>query len=255
VRLLVAVVFAFIAVAAVTIGVLAVAGAPPSAYYWPPLVVGVTGVVLCLGWAMIWRDVGALAVLLADLVAFVAIAVAQHNTRAGAVILAVFAAWALVWLPNVTRSRRFTTEIRISRDRAFVFAFVTDMRNLPRYALGVTSVEKLTDGPVGVGTQFGVTMRSGTIVFRELDKVVAYEPPERFAWHDVHEGGSGTETMTMSDDGGSTRLTYEVISMESYALALVGMALVNPLLKLAGSRERRGNLARLKRTLEKGADA
>jgi hypothetical protein len=43
--------------------------------------------------------------------------------------------------------------------------------------------------------------------------------------------------------------------MESYALALVGMGLVNPLLKLAGSRERRGNLARLKRTLEKGADA
>jgi uncharacterized protein YndB with AHSA1/START domain len=249
------VVFAFITVAAVTIGVLAVAGAPPSAYHWPPLVVGVTGVVLCLGWAMIWRDIGALAVLLADLVAFMAIAIAQHNTLGGAAVLAVFAAWALVWLPNATRSRHFTIQIRISRDPALVFGFVTDMRNLPRYALGVNSVEKLTDGPVRVGTQFGVTMGSGTVVFRELDEVVAYEPPERFAWHDAHEGGSTTETMTFSADEGSTRLTYDVTSMESYALALVGMALVNPLLKLAGSRERRGNLARLKQTLENEAGA
>lgn len=253
-RSLIATLSALTTAAAVVVAVLGLAGANPSAYYWPPLIVGVAGVAIGL-WLAIRRDLRALPVLLATLVAVMAIAIAsKHNTMTGIVVLAVFALWTLVWIPAGTRSRRFSTSIVIARDAASVFAITSDLRNWSRYMPEIYSVKKLTDGAVGRGTQFDVRMRVGSVSFREVDEVVEYRAPTEFSWRSTDETGLAAETLLLASNGQSTTVTHSVASEESYTLALIGVAVVNPLLKWAGMRDRRRNLVRLKQLLESSHD-
>jgi Polyketide cyclase / dehydrase and lipid transport len=71
--------------------------------------------------------------------------------------------------------------IVIERSIEDVFDFVADERNEPRYNAQMTCADKVTDGPIGVGTKFHSVM-SGigggadmTIEFTEFD------PPRRIA--------------------------------------------------------------------------
>lgn len=250
-KVLILVMLGFVASAAVTIGVLGLAGAPYSAYYWPPLVIGVAGVAISVGLLLLWRDLRGLPVLLADLVAVFAVALAaQHHPVASVIILAAFAGWIFAWVPTSMRSRRIQVGIDIARDSQVVFDFASDIRNWTRYVRGVTSVKKITDGAIVRGTRFEVTMRMGSVLFREIDEVVEDQAPSRFAWSSKAEASSAAESLAFARLGESTHVTHEVTSEESYAMALIGTALANPLLRWAGSRDRRANLARLKRVLE-----
>ena len=241
----------FVVAAAITIGVLGVAGAPYSAYYWPPLLIGVAGLAISLGFTLIWRDLRGLPVLLAALIALSSVVLAaQHHFVVSVIVLAAFIGWILVWIPRSMRSRRIRIETEIARDPQTVFEFASDIRNWTHYLPGVTSAQKITDGPVRVGTRFDVTMRMGSVLFREVDKVVEYQAPSRFAWSSKAEASSAAENLTFARNGASTHVTHEVTSEETYSVALLGMALANPLLSWVGARDRRENLARLKRILE-----
>jgi uncharacterized membrane protein len=50
-------------------------------------------------------------------------------------------------------------EIVIERPIEDVFDFVADERNEPRYNPQMISVEQLSDGPIGLGTQFRAEVR------------------------------------------------------------------------------------------------
>jgi hypothetical protein len=52
-------------------------------------------------------------------------------------------------------------EILIERPVEEVFDFVADQRNEPIYNPRMLQSEKITDGPIGVGTRFRATARSG----------------------------------------------------------------------------------------------
>ena len=45
------------------------------------------------------------------------------------------------------------TTVEISRPVAEVFAFVADQTNAPRWQNGLAEVRRLTEGPLGVGTE------------------------------------------------------------------------------------------------------
>ena len=51
-------------------------------------------------------------------------------------------------------------EVRIHRPVEQVFDFVADERNEPTYNRHMAISEKVTDGPIGVGTRFRATIRS-----------------------------------------------------------------------------------------------
>ena len=52
-------------------------------------------------------------------------------------------------------------ELVIGRPIEEVFDFVADERNEPLYNSRMMTVEKLTDGPIGTGTRFLATTKSG----------------------------------------------------------------------------------------------
>ncbi len=95
---------------------------------------------------------------------------------------------------------RVSGEILIERPVEEVFDFVADQRNEPIYNPRMLHSEKITDGPVGVGTRFRATTQSGRREIEMLIEVTEYQRPSRF--------GSRTTMSTAEVDGG---LTFEPV--------------------------------------------
>jgi hypothetical protein len=96
---------------------------------------------------------------------------------------------------------RISGDILIKRQVEQVFDYVADQRNEPVYNPRMLHSEKITDGPVGVGTRFRVTAQSGWREIEMLIEVTEFQRPGRF--------GSRT-TMSAADiDGG---LTFEPVN-------------------------------------------
>jgi uncharacterized protein YndB with AHSA1/START domain len=63
---------------------------------------------------------------------------------------------------------RVSGEILINRPVEQVFDYAADQRNEPLYNARMLRSEKITDGPIGVGTRFRATARSGRRVVEML---------------------------------------------------------------------------------------
>ena len=247
-RLLAGAMASLIAASAATITMLRLTGQPRASYYWPPIVMAMCGLVLAV---VLWRRRRGVPVLVTAGIATVSLAVAATNSAAALITLAVFAFWALIWIPPATRRRRARAEVAIARDPRSVFDYVSDLRHLREYARGVRSVEKLTKGPIGEGTRFRVQLGTGTARFEETDQVTRCAPSRRFEWRSSDgSGGTAVETVSFEREASHTRVTHQAVTQEPYELAVIGMGIVNPVLAVVGSWERRANLERLKRVLE-----
>ena len=58
--------------------------------------------------------------------------------------------------------------IEISRSPEDVFDYLSDMGNEVRWNPDCVAIERLTDGPVGVGTRFRAKWKQGPVVFTEV---------------------------------------------------------------------------------------
>ena len=136
-------------------------------------------------------------------------------------------------------------DIVINRAVDEVFAFVADERNEPRFNPHMRSAEKISLGPIGVGTTFRAQVVS---MGRPADMVIeftGYDRPHRLvsATHmsamDVH--GS----LTFDPMPGGTRMRW------SWEIQLRGaFRLMGPLAMIIGRRQERAIWAGLKRVLE-----
>lgn len=94
--------------------------------------------------------------------------------------------------------------IEIARSPEDVFDYLSDQGNEVQWNPDCLSMEKLTDGPVGVGTRFRAKWKQGPIVFTE---VTAYDRPHSWTYEN---GGmiSCILTATLEETAsGGTRLT------------------------------------------------
>jgi hypothetical protein len=92
-------------------------------------------------------------------------------------------------------------EILINRSVEQVFDFVADQRNEPIYNPRMLRSEKITDGPIGVGTRFRATAMSGRRPVEMYIEVTEYQRARRF--------GSRTTMSSVDVDGG---LTFEAVA-------------------------------------------
>jgi hypothetical protein len=96
-------------------------------------------------------------------------------------LLGVAAVWVLVWLPERLRRVSATTTMVFARDRATVFAFLSDFRSQTKYMPNVELVEKLTDGPIGIGTRFLTRVHVGNSFYEGIDRITDYQQDTRYA--------------------------------------------------------------------------
>jgi uncharacterized protein YndB with AHSA1/START domain len=136
-------------------------------------------------------------------------------------------------------------EIFIDRPVEEVFDFVADERNEPRYNTQVRRAEKISEGPIGAGTQYRAEVVSGGRAVPMVIEVTAYERPRRLA-----------STTRMSSMDIRYTLTFEPVS-EGTRMRWVGdvapkgfLRLLAPLVAWMGRRQELRIWTGLKRLLE-----
>ena len=80
---------------------------------------------------------------------------------------------------------RIENIVTINRPVEVVFAFVTAIENLPRYASTIVQAEQTSPGPLGVGTTLRMV---GRFLGKQLDstyRVTAYEPNRTLAYTSI----------------------------------------------------------------------
>jgi uncharacterized protein YndB with AHSA1/START domain len=180
-------------------------------------------------------------------------AIHSQNFVLAALVLAAFLFWALYWRPASRRTVHLRTELIIGRDPQAVFAFASDLRNMPLYVAGIDAVEKIGDEPIQRGTRFRLKVQGGN-EFSDTAELIEYEPPRRFAWTSENDDDKpDVETVILTPADGGTRLTLESEDQESYGAALVGTALLLPFSRWVTTRAQTKFWERMKQVLESGA--
>ena len=136
-------------------------------------------------------------------------------------------------------------ELVIRRLVDVVFDMVADQRNEPAYNPKMTSSEKLTAGPIGVGTRFRATVATGRRPVDMLIEYTGFDRPStlasstRMTGADVH----GTLTFEPHPAGTLLRWSWEVTPNGAYRL-------LTPLVAWLGRRQERRTWIGLKHLLE-----
>ena len=144
----------------------------------------------------------------------------------GWLILAAAAAWTLIWLLKPLRRVRATTRFVFAHDPSTVFGYLSDFRTQTEYVPGVVSVEKLTSGPIGIGSRFLTKMGPAEANFQAVDVMTVYERDRRYA--STVEGALqpivGEATFEPIAEG--TLGTFQTTAQLGYTSTLVGMGLL-----------------------------
>jgi hypothetical protein len=161
--------------------------------------------------------------------------------------------WSLVWMPVWMRRIGIRTSVVIDRDPATVFAFVSDFRNEAKYQPTLISVEKITDGPIGPGTQFRSRVQLPNGLFEGIEEIVDYEPPYRVTSRVANALRQNVGVLTFEAVPEGTRLRYSFRSEITYSGALLLQGLMRWLMTLDMRSRRNAAWARLKQLLESQA--
>ena len=76
----------------------------------------------------------------------------------------------------------FENTVTIRRPTAEVFAFLADFDNIPQWNYAIVQTQKVSEGPVGVGTIYR-QVRSVPSHSEERFEVTAYNPPRQLEIH------------------------------------------------------------------------
>jgi hypothetical protein len=135
--------------------------------------------------------------------------------------------------------------ILIKRPVEDVFDFVADERNEPAYNPQIGSVEKVTPGPIGVGTVWRAVAASRPRATPFELEVTEYARPHRLTSLTRMRGIDISGGLTFAPDGESTRMDW------SWDLRPKGMAkLAGPLIAALGRKREQQIWSGLKTQLE-----
>jgi len=103
---------------------------------------------------------------------------------------------------------RIEASENIKADRAKVFAAMTDFANAAERISGISRMEMLTDGPVGVGTRFRETRIMMKREATETMEVTDFRPLESYTLEAHSCGCHYTSIISVADAGkGQTKVT------------------------------------------------
>ena len=140
---------------------------------------------------------------------------------------------------------RIDGEIVINRPVDAVFDFVADARNEPRYNPRMLRADKLSPGPIGLGTRFRAAMRTRPRPTQMTTEFTGYERPRWLALRSHLSAMEIRGALTLDPDPDGTRMRW------SWVVAPRGvLKLLTPLVARTGRRQEQAIWANLKRVLE-----
>jgi hypothetical protein len=145
-------------------------------------------------------------------------------------------------IPDPRRVAVIECEADIARSPEDVFDYCSDPMNEPRWNVKMKGVEKLTDGPLGIGTRYRMDFVSGPPVMSECVRLERPSVWEMFGGSRVMR--SGWRGRVLASPGGA----HLVLRMEIELRGL--LALATPLLRRRMRPELERDIATVKATLE-----
>ena len=126
-----------------------------------------------------------------------------------------------------------------------VFAWLSDLGNLPRFQSGVFKSEVLTPPPTRVGTRFRETFRLMGFPMTAECEVIELSPPSVMGFSGVGRRMDYQSRFTIVAVRGGSRITHRA------AVTMHGIwKLLGPLMKAEGAREIEAEHRRLKEAIE-----
>ncbi len=96
-----------------------------------------------------------------------------------------------------------------SLDPAAAFAHVGDFGNIDRWDPGVVKAEKVTTGPVAVGTTYGLTLSYGGPTMTMEYRVLEYQDGSRIVLEGSGSRVHAIDTISFEPHGVGTLITYQ----------------------------------------------
>jgi uncharacterized protein YndB with AHSA1/START domain len=127
---------------------------------------------------------------------------------------------------------RIKGDIVIGRPVEEVFDFVADERNEPRYNPQMRLAEKISDGPIGLGTRYRAEVVSGGKPVSMVIECTAFERPRRLASKTTMSAMDVAYTLTFEPVPEGTRMGWSG-EVEPHA----GLRLIAPLVGWMGRRQ------------------
>lgn len=140
-------------------------------------------------------------------------------------------------------------EVLIRRPVEAVFDYVADERTEPRYNRNMLGSEKVTDGPIGVGTRFRASVRAGRRALPMDIEYTGFERPHLIASTTRMATADFSGTLTFTPTPSGTRLRWSWQTRPKGAVRLVA-----PVLTRVGARQERLMWGRLRDHLEGASD-
>ena len=134
--------------------------------------------------------------------------------------------------------------IVIDRPVGEVFAFVTDQRNTPQWQAGLVEVQRLTDGPPGIGTRHAIVRNFLGRRMEATNEYVAYETDKIVTFKTI-SGPPLEASYLFAPSGTGTRITSRV---QLHGSGLFG--LIEPVVAAGLRREMKAAFPALKALLE-----
>ena len=151
---------------------------------------------------------------------------ASDQPVVGWLILAFGAAWTLIWLLKPLRWVKATTQVVFTHDATTVFGYLSDFRTQTEYVPGVVSVEKLTSGPIGVGSRFLTKMGPAQGNFQTTEVMTAFERDRRYASAVERALHPITGEATFEPVAEGTLGTFRTTAQLGYTSSLLGMGVL-----------------------------
>ena len=145
---------------------------------------------------------------------------------------------------------RVTGEILINRPVEMVFDYFADQRNELAYNPRMVRSEKITGGPIGVGTRFRASARSGRRAMEMLIEITQYDRPRRLGSQTTMSSVDINGGLTFEPVGGATRMSWSWEVSPKGPLRLLG-----PLVARLGRRQEEAIWSGLKTQLEESGPA
>ena len=146
---------------------------------------------------------------------------------------------------------RYTTSIDTGATPEEAFAFLADFTNAEDWDPGVESAERLDDGPIGVGSRFGLDLVVGRSTQRWVYTVEVHDPPRRVTFVTRSGRAVGIDAVTVVPTAGGARVDWDATFRFT---GLVG-ALVDPVFQLVFNRIAGKAVAGLRDALQSLGDA
>jgi hypothetical protein len=124
---------------------------------------------------------------------------------------------------------QFEGTAEIDRPIGEVFAYLAEGTNDPDFSPRVRKIQKVTEGPVGVGTVFVSTVKDAGLTTRREFRITEYTEPTRLRWAEqtknlvtAREGGYD---LTDLGDGRTRLRVFNVLAGNGLGKLVTGLAL------------------------------